>query len=173
MISNRFVSLFRNEDGMAFKNVLIVLSFAGMIVMMEGCSKQATEEELLKSATLHHGNDEFDAALNDFRELTIKYPKSDKMPEVLYAMGIIYQNEKKEFRTAESLYTKLVMKFPSDPTAQGAAYQRARILAWDLHQPDSAMAAYELFLQRYPDILSASSARQELDSLKKSVAKAK
>ncbi len=158
---------------MAFKNVLIVLFLSGILILMEGCSKQATEEELLKSATVHHGNDEFDAALNDFQELTLKYPKSSKVPEVLYAMGIIYQNEKKEYRKAESLYTKLVMDFPADPTSQGAAYQRARLLAWNLHQPDSAVAAYELFLQRYPDIMAASSARQELDSLKKSGTKAK
>ena len=158
---------------MTYKPVMMVLFLFGALVVVGGCSKQATEDQLLKSATVHHGNDEFDEALSDFQELTQKYPKSDKMPEVLYAMGIIYQNEKKEFRKAESLYTKLVMNFPTDPTSQGAAYQRARILAWNLHQTDSAMAAYELFLQRYPDILAASSARQELDSLKKSVAKAK
>ena len=158
---------------MAYKIVMIVLLLFGVLVTVEGCSKQATEEELLKSATLHHRSDEFDDALSDFQQLTEKYPKSDKIPEVLYAMGLIYQNEKKEYKKAESLYTKLVMDFPTDATAQGAAYQRARILAWNLHQPDSAMVAYELFLQRYPDILTASSARQELDSLKRSLTKAK
>jgi TolA-binding protein len=158
---------------MTYKNVMVVLFLFGVSVVVGGCSKQSTEEDLLKSATLHHGNDEFDEALNDFQELTQKYPKSGKMPEVLYAMGIIYQNEKKEYRKAESLYTKLVLNFPNEPTAQGAAYQRARILAWNLHRPDSAIAAYELFLQRYPDIMAASSARQELDSLKKSLTKAK
>lgn len=158
---------------MAQKNMMIALVLSGLLVLLIGCAKQATEDELLKSATFHHRQDEFDAALSDFQELTEKYPTSSKMPEVLYAMGIIYQYEKKEFRKAESLYTKLVMNFPADPTAQGAAYQRARLLAWNLHQPDSAIAAYDLFLQRYPDILAASSARQELDSLKKSIAKAK
>lgn len=171
-ISKR-VSFARIEDEMAYRNALIVLCLFGALAMVPGCSRQATEDELLKSATLHHGRDEFDEALSDFQELTEKYPKSDKMPEVLYAMGTIYQNEKKEYRKAESLYTKLVMNFPAEPTAQGAAYQRARILAWNLHQPDSATAAYELFLQRFPDVLAASSARQELDSLKKSLAKAK
>ena len=159
---------------MSYKYAMIVLLLFGLLIEVEGCSsKQATEEELLKSATVHHGNDEFEAALSDFQELTQKYPKSGKMPEVLYAMGIIYQNEMKEYRKAESLYTKIVMNFPTDATAQGAAYQRARILAWNLHKPDSAIAAYELFLQRYPDILAASSARQELDSVKKSLTKSK
>ena len=147
------------------KIVTIAVMLIALFTVVPGCSKQQTEDELLKSATFHHGNDEFDAALNDFQQLTQMYPKSGKMPEVLYAMGIIYQNQKKEYGKAESLYTKLVMNFPGEATAQGAAYQRARILAWNLHRPDSARAAYELFLERYPDVMAASSARQELDSL--------
>jgi TolA-binding protein len=146
-----------------FVSALLILG-----ALVQGCSRQPTEEELLKSATVHHGSDEFDEALSDFQQLTELYPKSTKMPEVLYAMGIIYQNEKKEYGKAESLYTKLVMNFPDEATAQGAAYQRARILAWNLHQPDSARTAYDLFLRRYPDVMAASSARLELDSLNKS-----
>lgn len=151
------------------RNIFLILLLCVLFPAVQGCSKPPTEDELLKSATFHHGNDEFDAALNDFQQLTELYPKSGKIPEVLYAMAIICQQEKKEFRRAESLYTKLAMDFPGEPTAQGAAYQRARILAWNLHSPDSAVTAYELFLQRYPDIMAASSARQELDSLKKTL----
>ena len=148
------------------RNFLIALLFVSFGFSVGGCSKQPTDEELLKSATLHHQSDEFDDALSDFQMLTEKYPKSDKVPEALYAMGAICQNDKKEYRKAESLYTKLVMDFPGDPTAQVAAYQRARIFFENLHKPDSAEAAYELFLKRYPDAVSASSARLELDSLK-------
>ncbi len=139
------------------------------IAFFGGCSKQQTAEEILKSATLHHQSDEFDDAISDFQLLIEKYPKSDKVPEALYAMGIIYQNEKKDYRKAESLYTKLVMDFPTDPTSQVAAYQRARIFFGNLHLSDSAEAAYELFLTRYPDAVSAPSARMELDSLKKTL----
>ncbi len=132
-----------------------------------GCSKEPTDEDLLKSATLHQRSDEFDDAIGDFQTLIQKHPKSEKVPEALYAMGAIYLNSKKEYVKAESVYTKLVMDFPEHPTAQGAAYQRARIFIEHLHKPDSAIAAYELFLQRYPNSLPASSARSELTELKK------
>ena len=157
---------------MVSRIVLLALLFT-FFAFVPGCSKVQTEDELLKSATVHHSNDEFDAALSDFERLTKSYPKSSKMPEVLYAMGVIYQNRKKEYGKAESLYTILAMNFPGEATAQGAAYQRARLLAWNLHRPDSARAAYELFLQRYPDVMAASSARQELDSLNKTFIPAK
>jgi TolA-binding protein len=152
---------------MRYQNAIVLFIIVLLGTSADGCSSTPpTDDELLKSATAHHGNDEFDAALTDFRKLTQLHPTSDKVPEALYAMGVIYQDTKKEYKTAESLYTKLVWNFPADPTAMSAAYQRARILAWNLHQPDSAIAAYEFFLRRYPDAMTVSSARQELDSLK-------
>jgi len=138
-----------------------------------GCSKEPTDEALLKSATLHQRSEEFDDAVNDFQMLIQKHPKSDKVPEALFAIGAIYLNSKKEYVKAESVYTKLVMDFPEHPTAEGAAYQRARIFLEHLHKPDSAIAAYELFLQRYPNSLPASSAKSELADLKKKPAQGK
>ena len=137
------------------------------LVVTSGCTKEPTDEELLKSATLHQSSGEFDDAVSDFQMLIQKHPKSDKVPEALFAMGAIYLNSKKEYVKAESVYTKLVMDFPEHPTSEGAAYQRARIFVEHLHKPDSAIAAYELFLLRYPNSIPASSARSELLDLKK------
>jgi TolA-binding protein len=150
---------------MILRCVLFLALLSPGVALMQSCSKTLTDEEILQSATLHYRNDEYDDALSNFQLLIKTYPKSDKVPEALLAMGVIYQNKKKEFRKAESLFTKLVMNFPDDPTAQSAAYERARILVWNLHQPDSARAAYEFFLHHYPDATSAPSARLELDSL--------
>ncbi len=132
-----------------------------------GCSKEPTEEELLKSAIRNHSEDEYDKALDDFKMLIAKYPKSDNVPEALYAMAVIYSNKKKEYAKAESVYTKLAMEYPDDPTAASAAYQRARIFAQHLKKPDSAIAAYEYCLKRYPNAIPASAARTELSELKK------
>jgi TolA-binding protein len=143
------------------------------LALTPGCSKEPTDEELLKSATLHQRSDEPDDAISDFQMLIQKYPMSDKVPEALFAMGAIYLNSKKEYVKAESVYTKLIMDFPEHATAQGASYQRARIFIEHLHKPDSAIAAYELFLQRYPNSIPASSARSELMGLKKNLARGK
>jgi TolA-binding protein len=132
-----------------------------------GCAKDQSADELLKSATLHQKSEEFDNALSDFEMLIQKHPNSEKVPEALFAMGAIYLNSKKEYVKAESVYTKLVMDFPEHPTAEGAAYQRARIFIEHLHKPDSAVAAYELFLKHYPNSLPAASAQSELAELKK------
>ena len=149
----------------AFPRVLMFLTL--VLVAASGCSKEPTDEELLKSATLHQRSGEFDDAVTDFQMLVQKHPKSDKVPEALFAMGAIYLNSKKDYVKAESVYTKLVMNYPEHPTAEGAAYQRARIFLEHLNKPDSAIAAYELFLLRYPNSIPASSAKSELLELKK------
>ena len=150
---------------------LVMLSIA--VAAVVGCSKPPTEDELMQSAVQHQSEDEYDDALRDFRLLTEQYPKSDKVPEALLAMGVICQNKKKEYRRAESLYTQLALNFPGNPVAQSAAYERARILMENLHQPDSARIAYQYFLQHYPDAMSASSAKIELDSLNASTRSSK
>lgn len=146
--------------------LFLMLSFLAAVVLV-GCSKEPTEDELLKSATRNFSEDEFDKALDDFNLLVTKYPRSDKVPEALYATAVIYSNKKKEYAKAESVYTKLAMNYPDDPTAASAAYQRARIFAQYLKKPDSAITAYEYCLQRYPGAMSASAAKTELDELKK------
>lgn len=146
--------------------VFVMLSFLAA-AGFSGCSKEPTEEELHKSATRNFSEDEFDKAIDDFSTLIKKYPKSDKVPEALYAMGVIYSNKKKEYTKAESVYTKLAMDYPDDPTAASAAYQRARIFAQHLKKPDSAIAAYEYCLKRYPNAVSASAAQAELSELRK------
>ena len=152
---------------MKYRSLGLFPILVAVLAAMPGCSKEPSEEELLKSATLHQRSDEFDDAIGDFQQVVQKYPKSDKAPEALFAIGIIYLNNKKEYVKAESVYTKLVMDYPQHPTAQGAAYQRARIFLEHLRKPDSAVAAYEFFLQRYPDAFQATSARTELADMKK------
>jgi TolA-binding protein len=158
---------------MKYMSLGLISLLVAALAAMPGCSKEPSDEELLKSATEHQRSDEFDEAIGDFQQLVQKHPKSDKAPEALFATGVIYLNHKKEYIKAESVYTKLVMEYPQHPTAQGAAYQRARIFLEQLHKPDSAVAAYELFLQRYPDAFQATSARTELADLKKKPSPAK
>ena len=151
--------------------VILVGSFLGAVLTLTaGCSKPPTDEELLRSGTQHQRSDESDDAISDFQKLIQLYPKSDKVPEALFAIGSIYLNTQKEYGKAESVYTKLVMEYPQHPVSQGAAYQRARIFVEHLRKPDSAISAYELFLERYPSSLPASSAITELAELRKAQA---
>ena len=91
---------------MARKTVTILLLLIVVLALSQGCSKLQTDEQLLKSATLHHKYNEYDDAINDFQLLIERYPKSSKVPEALYAMGVIYRNKKKEYKKAESLDRK-------------------------------------------------------------------
>jgi TolA-binding protein len=137
------------------------------VLLVNGCTPEPTEDELLQSATKKFREDEFDKALDEFDLFLKKFPRSQNAPEALYAMAVIYANKKKEYSKAESVYTKLAMDYPDHATAPSAAYQRALIFAQHLKKPDSAIVAYEYFLKRYPTTLSASAAQSELNELRK------
>lgn len=140
------------------------LAFA-ILVGVLGCAKELSEEEILEKAIDHQRNKEYDDALASFQMLVERFPKSPNAPEALYAMGLIYQDNKKNFAKADTVFKKLVDSYPDDPTASGAAYLRAVLLWRDLKRPDDARKAYEDFLERYPHAAMANSARIELDSL--------
>lgn len=150
-------------------SLLIMPGLLLVVLLVIGCGPDRTEDDLLRSATKLHAEDDFEGAMTEFQMLIEKYPKSDKVPEALYAMAVISLNKQREYSKAESLFTRLALEFPEDPTASSAAYQRARIYVDHLHKPDSAILAYEYFLERYPNAMSAPSARSELSELKKPV----
>ncbi|MBM4162125.1 MAG: tetratricopeptide repeat protein [Ignavibacteria bacterium] len=140
------------------------LAFA-ILVGVIGCAKELSEQEILEKAIDHQRNREYDDALASFQMLVDRFPKSPNAPEALYAMGLIYQDHKRDFVKADTVFKRLVDSYPDDPTASGAAYLRAVLLWRDLKRPNEAQKAYEEFLKRYPNAAMASSGRAELDSL--------
>ena len=74
------------------------------VLLVNGCTPEPTEDELLQSATKKFREDEFDKALDEFDLFLKKFPRSQNAPEALYAMAVIYANKKKEYSKAESVH---------------------------------------------------------------------
>lgn len=55
-------------------------------------------------------------AVDTFNELCTKYPASNRIPTVLYKIGIIYE-EAKDLKTARSYFERLIKDFPNSPEA--------------------------------------------------------
>jgi tetratricopeptide (TPR) repeat protein len=69
---------------------------------------------------------------------------------------------------AIELYSKIVEKMPQHPKAPTAFFMLGFVYANDLKDMEKAKAAYELFLQKFPNDELAESARMELKNLGKS-----
>jgi TolA-binding protein len=140
-----------------------------LLLLLTGCSKP-TEEELWNKGVDAQKSDNFDKALSSYQLLMKEYPKSEKVPEALYAIASIYQNNKQDstkhhFQKAIEAYQRLVNEYPHHATASSASFLIGFIYNNELKNTDSAKAAYEFYISRYPTSPMIESARFELSNL--------
>jgi len=60
----------------------------------------------------HRKSEQYDDAIVSYQELIDTYPDSIRTPEAYYAIGTIYQNQKKSYRQAIDYYRQLVNNSP-------------------------------------------------------------
>lgn len=136
-----------------------------LIAPLMGCSKLSEGQLMEKAVEAQKGN-QFTEALEHYQTFLDEYPKSDKIPEVLYAMGSIYQNQR-EFPKAVDVYKRITKDYPEHATASSASFLVGFIYSNELKNYAAAKSAYEEFLLKYPSSPMASSAKFELDNLGK------
>jgi TolA-binding protein len=146
---------------MKFILFTLVLMFA-----LTGCSKPSAEEMFSKGVDAQKA-EQYDAAIDSYRELVIAYPDSTRTPEAYYAIATIYQNHKKSYHLAIHTFRQLVEKYPNHATSPSASFLIGFIYNNDLKNIDSARIAYEDFIKRYPTNQLVVSAHFELNNLGK------
>ncbi len=151
----------RNSDTMRNK-FLILLS----LVLVVSC-KKLTDENLWTNGVDAQKMNKVDEALKDYQQLIDDYPKSPKVPDALFAIASICEDQKRDLPRAIRCYERIVTDYPNHPTASNAQFMIGYIYNNDLKNVDSARVAYETFLKLYPDNPMASSARFELTNLGK------
>jgi TolA-binding protein len=137
-----------------------------ILVTLVGCSKP-TEEELFKRAVEAQKSNQPDLAIEAYEQLLNNFPQSKNGPEILYALGTIYQGSKNNYRAAVSSYRKLVDQYPDFGATSNALFMIGFIYNNELKSIDSARWAYEEFLKRYPGNPLTESAKFELANLGK------
>jgi TolA-binding protein len=144
---------------------ILSLSAAALITLI-GCSKPSAEEMYNKGADSQKA-EQYDTAIATFQELINAYPDSARTPEAVYALGIIYQNQKHSYHQAIQAFRSLVEKYPNHATASNASFLIGFIYNNELKNVDSARLAYEEFLRRYPANQLTGSVQFELKNLGK------
>ncbi len=139
--------------------IVLVLSFAG-------CSKPSAEKMFNKGVEAQKA-EQYDAAIDSYRELVMAYPDSIRTPEAYYAIATIYQNHKQLYHQAIYTFRELVEKYPNHATSPSASFLIGFIYNNDLKNIDSARIAYEDFIKRYPTNQLVVSAQFELSNLGK------
>jgi len=144
------------------KFILALLS----LTLIVSC-KKLTDEELWNQGVDAQKANKFDESLTSYQQLLDEYPKSPKVPEALFAIGSICQDQKRDIYKAIHCYQRIVQEYPTHATASGAQFLIGFLYNNELKNLDSAKLAYETFLKMYPDNPMAPSARFELENLGK------
>jgi TolA-binding protein len=136
------------------------------IALVVSC-KKLTDEDLWNNGVEAQKANKFDESLQDYQQLLDDYPKSPKVPDALYAIGSINQDQRRDIYKAIRCYRRIVLEYPTHPTASGAQFLIGFLYNNELKNLDSARIAYEDFLKMYPDNPMAPSARFEIENLGK------
>jgi TolA-binding protein len=131
-----------------------------------GCSRPSAEEMFTKGVDAQRA-EQYDAAIGLYQELINAYPDSVRTPEAYYAIGTIYQNQKRSYHLAIDFYKRLVQKYPGHATSSNAAFIIGFIYNNELKQYDSAKIAYEYFIKNYPADHLVKDAQFELSNVGK------
>ncbi len=95
----------------------------------------------------HRQKEDWDAALEAFETITLKYPKSGLVPSALYQRARVLELAGRQAQ-AVSAYTRLVSQHPQDELADYALWQQALLLE-EMEQPTRAAATYAKLAEGY------------------------
>ncbi len=146
------------------KNVFLFLI---MVILVSGCSKPNAEDIFNKGVDAQKA-EQYDSAIEAYKELIKLYPDSARTPEAYYAIASILQNHKGQYAEAIQTYRQIVEKYPNNATAPSASFLIGFIYNNNLKKIDSARFAYEDFIKKYPNDQLVASAQFELANLGKS-----
>lgn len=143
-------------------NVLLALS----LLILAACGPK-TEPEIYDAAVGAQRMEKYDDAIALFERLIEEFPQGEKVPDAYYALGVLYQDQQKDFVKAVQMYTKLYENYPDSPTASNALFMTGFLQHNELKDLEAARKTYEVFLQKYPESPLSASARFELENLGK------
>jgi N-acetylmuramoyl-L-alanine amidase len=114
---------------------------------------------------------EYIGVINKYRSMYYRFPAFAKADDAVLAEAELYQlmgtdfHEPGYFVQAIRAYVFLEKEYPSSPYASEGLFRAAEIHLNDLRDPKAARAAFNVFLEKYPDSKRALSARARLHDL--------
>ena len=143
---------------------LILLISVGL---MFGCGKKKSESELTAEIVQLEAKEDFAGAAKVLEVFINDYPQSEKAPEMMNKLAMIYASGEKDFQKAIALHQEIIKNFPETKYAIQSQFMIGYIYANEIKDFDKAREKYEAFLQKYPDHELATSVQWELQNLGK------
>lgn len=136
-----------------------------ILAALSSCGKPS-EEELWAHAQSARASGNIDSTVYWCTKIVGEYPEGRTAPNAMYVLGQAYQ-ARRDFPQAIDEYRLFTARFPKAPQAPEALFMVGYIFNNELHQYDSAKAAYERYIDRYPDGQLVNDARFEMANMGK------
>ncbi|HPG38014.1 MAG TPA: tetratricopeptide repeat protein [bacterium] len=108
------------------------------------------DQILAWSAELYGLSGNKNEAVDTYLKITIFYPKSLLLPQVMYERGLLYNDKLNNPEAAVAAMTALVEKYPQSDYAANALLQSATLKKDKLKDYNGAIADYRQFINLYP-----------------------
>ncbi|MDZ7725806.1 MAG: tetratricopeptide repeat protein [candidate division KSB1 bacterium] len=139
---------------------------AGMILVMTvGCGEQLTEQQLLAKVQDFQDSQQWEKVADTYDTLLQSYPESDKAPEYMYNLGMVYSNNLQDYDKAVETWEQLLEQYPDSHLLTNTKFMIGYCYANNIQDLDKAREKYQAFLQKHPDHELAPSVKWELDHL--------
>jgi TolA-binding protein len=140
-----------------------------LFLLVSGCSKKMSEEQLFAEAQKFEAKEDMDGALKIYEELSERFPNSSHADSVLQKLGMIYLNKKAQFDKAVAIYERIVEKFPQSKYQPQSLFMIGYIYANHIKNFAKARTYYDQFIAQYPEHELTASVQWELQHLGKDI----
>ena len=106
----------------------------------------------------------YDIAIQGFQGFIQAFPRLPNAADAQYNIGMSYFNQSK-WGEAREAFQKTINDYPQNTDRVPEAYYKLGQTFERLNQIDNAKRAYETLVQRFPNVFSATQAKQALDRL--------
>ncbi len=134
-------------------------------IVIASCAR-VSEDDLWKKAEQVRSAGNADSAILLCQKMLSDYPQGKEAANALFMLAEAY-NGKQDFHAAVNSYAAYAVKYPDSSSAPLAMFLVGFIYDGNLQMYDSARAAYQNFLSKYPNHELAASARSEIDNMGK------
>ena len=139
------------------KRIAIIVGLCVLLLTtLNGCSKSA-DDLYVEGKTLILNKETVEEGLKTLRLFEQKFPKEPRTPEVVLALALALQGEKK-FDEAVETYNRLMEKYPDSAEAYKAMFLLGYMYYEDIKDNDKTLEVFNKFITTYPDselVLSA------------------
>jgi outer membrane protein assembly factor BamD (BamD/ComL family) len=102
---------------------LLILSGLILIVLITACTDVKSEKEYFDLGYEKYNNEEYEAALVNFKNILKHYPDSELASKATFMVGFINANHLNNLEEAKIHYEMFIKKYPDNELVDSAKYE--------------------------------------------------